>query len=57
MAEDFLKVECEECGNQQNIYSRPATEVECLVCSHVIAKPSGGRAEFDAEILRELKAE
>lgn len=45
MARDFLKVECEECGNEQNIFSRASTEVECLVCGTVIAEPQGGKAE------------
>lgn len=57
MAENFLRVECEECGNRQNIYARPSTEVECLVCGTKIAEPSGGKAELNAEIVKELEVE
>ncbi|MFP4038222.1 MAG: 30S ribosomal protein S27e [Candidatus Nanohaloarchaea archaeon] len=57
MAEDFVKVECGECGNKQNIYSRASTEVECLVCRETIARPTGGKAEINGQILQELEVE
>lgn len=57
MAQNFLKVRCDECGNEQKIYSRPSKSVECLVCSEVIASPTGGKAEFSAEIVEELEVE
>ncbi len=57
MAQNFIRVECNECGNKQNIYSRPANEVECLVCKTVIAEPSGGQAEINGSILKTLEVE
>lgn len=57
MAREFLKVECEECGNQQNIFSHAATEVECLVCGDVVAEPQGGKAEINGNVVEELSAE
>lgn len=57
MPADFLKVECEECGNQQNIFSKPATDVECLVCGEVIAAANGGTAIINGEVLQTLEAE
>ena len=57
MAQNFLKVECGECGNQQKIYSRPASEVECMVCSEPIAKPTGGKAELNGKVVSELEVE
>lgn len=57
MAQNFIRVECSECGNKQNIYSRPASEVECLVCKEVIAEPSGGQAEINGSILKTLEVE
>jgi small subunit ribosomal protein S27e len=54
---NFLRAECDECGNQQVIFSRPAQEVECLVCGTVLASPTGGSAELDAEIVEELEVE
>ncbi len=57
MAQDFIRVECGECGNKQNIYSRPASEVECLVCKSVIAESTGGNAEINGKILKTLEVE
>lgn len=54
MARSFYKIECDECGNRQTIFSRTSTEVECLVCSETLAKPTGGKPELNAEILEEL---
>lgn len=57
MPADFLKVECGECGNQQNIFSKPSTDVECLVCGEVLAATTGGTAEINGDILETLAAE
>ncbi len=57
MAQNFLKVECDECGNQQKVYSRPATKVECMVCSEPIAKPTGGKAELNGKVVKHLEVE
>jgi len=57
MAQEFIKVECGECGNKQNIYSNASSEVECLVCKTVIAEPTGGKAEINGQILQELEVE
>ena len=57
MAQDFIRVECGECGNKQNIYSRPASKVECLVCKSVIAESTGGKSEINGKILKTLEVE
>ncbi len=57
MARDFYRVECRECGNQQNVFSRASKEVSCLVCGEKVAQPTGGKAEFSGEIVQELQAE
>jgi small subunit ribosomal protein S27e len=41
----FLKVKCKKCRNEQIIFNKAATEVKCLVCETVLAKPTGGLAE------------
>ena len=38
----FLRVKC-KCGNEQNVFGNASAKVSCLVCSEVIAKPSGSR--------------
>jgi len=57
MPADFLRIECEECGNQQNIFSKPSTNVECLVCGETLASTTGGRAEINGEVLETLAPE
>jgi small subunit ribosomal protein S27e len=57
MARTFYRVSCAECGNEQTVFSRVATEVDCMICSTPIAKPTGGRAELNAEIVEELEVE
>ncbi len=48
MTSGFVKAKCAKCKNEQMIFSRPATEVKCLVCGEVLARPGGGRGIMDA---------
>lgn len=57
MAENFLRVECEECGNEQTIFSHAASKVECLVCGEVLADPQGGKVELNGKVIEELVPE
>lgn len=43
----FLKVKCLDCENEQIIFGRATTEVKCLKCGKVLAKPSGGKAKLE----------
>lgn len=47
----FLRVKCDDCGNEQIIFDRSATIVKCLVCNRVLAEPRGGKAKIKTEIL------
>ena len=51
----FVKVRCSECKNEQVCFSRPTTQVNCLVCDKVLAKPTGGKADFVGRVLEELQ--
>lgn len=57
MARQFLRIQCDECGNQQIIFSRSSTETNCMVCSETIAKPTGGKPELNAEVTETLEVE
>ena len=57
MARNFYRAKCDECGNEQVVYSRASTSVECLVCGTVIAKPTGGKAELNADVVETLEVE
>jgi len=50
----FLKVKCNDCGNEQVIFGAAASDIKCLVCDKVIAKSTGGKTEIKTQILSVL---
>jgi small subunit ribosomal protein S27e len=55
MTGDFIMVKCPDCGNTQRIFSRPSTEVKCLVCGSPLAVTTGGKAMLAAEMVEEAQ--
>jgi len=51
----FVKLRCQKCKNEQIIFGKPATVVQCLVCSKTLAEPSGGKGKIKARILEVLE--
>jgi small subunit ribosomal protein S27e len=51
----FCRVKCPDCENEQIIFEKASTIVDCAVCGHILAEPSGGKANIKAEILAELE--
>ncbi len=51
----FFRVKCPDCENEQIIFEKASTVVDCVVCGHVLAEPRGGCAILKAEILAELE--
>ncbi|MCK5474704.1 MAG: 30S ribosomal protein S27e [Candidatus Aenigmarchaeota archaeon] len=50
----FIKVKCEKCNNEQNIYSNAAMDVKCLVCGEVLSTSTGGISDINVKILSVL---
>ncbi len=50
----FVKLRC-KCKNEQIVFDRAATKVDCLVCGEVLAESKGGKAKIIARQLEELK--
>jgi small subunit ribosomal protein S27e len=48
---DFVKVKCNDCGNQQIIFDRATTAITCLICGATIAKPTGGKTKIRGEVV------
>lgn len=46
MTGKFIKIKCQDCGNEQIVFSKASVRVVCAVCGTTIATPTGGRAEF-----------
>lgn len=50
----FLRVRCNNCGNEQVIFSHATFPVRCLSCGTQLAYSTGGKAKIVAEIIRIL---
>ena len=50
MAGKFYKVVCPKCKNEQIIFSKPSTEVRCLVCGEVLIAPTGGKGRLNENL-------
>lgn len=51
MAGEFIQVQCEDCENEQILFGKAATAVDCAVCGSSLASPTGGEADIHGEIL------
>ena len=56
MAGSFITVQCPDCENEQTVFQKAATEVNCVVCGHTLARPTGGKATIEGEILETVEA-
>ena len=56
MAGNFYSVECPDCENEQTVFEKAATEVSCAVCGHTLARPTGGLATIEGEIVETVEA-
>lgn len=50
----FIKVRCQSCKNEQNIFEGATTKVKCLICDTILAEPKGGKAEIKARTIEVL---
>jgi small subunit ribosomal protein S27e len=50
MAGSFVEVECSDCENEQVVFQKASTTVNCAVCGTTLATPTGGKAEIDHEV-------
>lgn len=51
----FVKVRCPKCKNEQIIFGKASSEIKCLVCSKVLADPTGGKSRVKSRILEVLE--
>lgn len=51
----FIKVRCPKCKNEQVIFGKSSTQVNCLVCGKSIASPTGGKSKIKARVLEVLE--
>lgn len=51
----FIKVRCKDCENEQVLFNRASTEVQCHICGSKLAVPTGGIAKIKGEILEVME--
>ena len=51
----FIKIRCPKCKNEQIMFGKASSRILCLVCSKVLAEPSGGKSKIKARILEVLE--
>jgi len=49
--ESFVKVKCEDCGNEQDTFLTVSSIVSCNVCGAKLAEPTGGISDFKGELI------
>ena len=56
MPGSFHTVRCPDCENEQTVFEKASTEVSCAVCGHTLARPTGGKAEYEGEVVETVEA-
>ena len=51
----FVKVKCNDCGNEQVVFDNAKSVVKCLVCDKVLAEPKGGKADIKTQVVEEFE--
>lgn len=50
----FLKVRCEKCKHEQNIFEKASHKIYCAGCNEILAEPTGGKAKIHGRVLEVL---
>ncbi|HEQ78978.1 MAG TPA: 30S ribosomal protein S27e [Euryarchaeota archaeon] len=51
----FIRVKCNDCGNDQITFSKPAMNVNCQVCGATVVKSQGGKGKIVGELVEEVE--
>lgn len=51
----FIKVRCNKCKNEQIIFGKSATKIDCLVCGQNLSTSTAGKSKIKARILEVLE--
>ncbi|HET7323076.1 MAG TPA: 30S ribosomal protein S27e [Halococcus sp.] len=55
MAGNFYTVRCPDCENEQVVFGKASSTVACAVCGTTLARPTGGKAVFEGEVLETVE--
>ncbi|MFC6724601.1 30S ribosomal protein S27e [Halobium palmae] len=56
MAGNFQTVQCPDCENEQIVFTKASTAVNCAVCGTTLARPTGGNAAIEGEVGETVEA-
>jgi small subunit ribosomal protein S27e len=56
MAGNFYRIECPDCENEQVVFGKASTVVNCAVCGSTLARPTGGNAAFEGEVVETVES-
>ncbi|XVH30711.1 30S ribosomal protein S27e [Haloferacaceae archaeon DSL9] len=56
MAGNYVRIKCGDCENEQIVFEKSATTVNCAVCGTTLAVPTGGKARIEHEIVETVEA-
>ncbi len=51
----FIRVRCPKCKNEQILFGKSSTKINCLVCQKTIGESRGGKSRIKARILEVLE--
>ena len=56
MAGNFYRVHCDDCENEQVLFGKAASAVNCAVCGSTLATPTGGEADIHGDVVETVEA-
>ncbi|MBW3019744.1 30S ribosomal protein S27e [Candidatus Woesearchaeota archaeon] len=51
----FMKIRCTECNNEQVMFEKSSSNINCLVCNKPLATSKGGKSEITGRVLEVLE--
>ena len=55
MAGNFYQVRCGDCENEQILFGKASSDVACAVCGTTLARPTGGKAAIEHEVVETIE--
>ena len=56
MPGNFVRVRCPDCENEQVLFERASSAVDCAVCGSTLATPAGGEADLHGDVVETVEA-
>ncbi|SFF91245.1 small subunit ribosomal protein S27e [Halopelagius inordinatus] len=55
MAGNYYRVQCTDCDNEQVVFGKASSVVNCAVCGTTLATPTGGKADIRGEVVETVE--